>query len=568
MWSNSSNKIILLTASLSIFTSRHQRMSGLEIGGPVLEAFPLVITAIDECKKDLELLRLWETKNYRMELAAIQLEIEVQGTIFRNTYLSLMRTFLDPQSTPVDPGNFTRPTNAEDVFSKISSALKPIRFSFGIKQRHGLLHHIKEANSAFQTLVEQLHALRDLTQPLTANAQVSRYRHLRSESSALLSLLISHFDSCTTAHTHSYGFYLRSLLRVPGGVYIRRQSNGCRQYKVWVDSHPRPALEPPVMLEERVVYTLNTCSKRNCCPGSLCQNSGPVVRTRPLATLDSRKLRLKDRSTKIARNFAGPVSSPSTTEQQRLSNAPDSGGSTTRSRSFERPVCFPSTIEQQHLSNIPDRGAVGALPNSNRHFQLTHATFHVEERYPLPTDMSLHTILSSGTRYQQFPGYFYEWDRVNIAALVALSVVSLHNSNWLDSSFSSNQVFFTLFNDNTTGPPATFGIRNRALYNLGIMLLELVLNESLSSLRVPDLGGALETEDQVAWRLEREVCGKAGPVWADVVSKCLHCPFMGNSQLYDDSFASAVYMNIVQPLLGMVDLLDGRLGRSLFSSIA
>ncbi|RAK87127.1 hypothetical protein BO79DRAFT_256622 [Aspergillus costaricaensis CBS 115574] len=553
-----------------------------------------------------------------MELAAIQLEIEVQGTIFRNTYLSLMRTFLDRQSIAhLGPQwemysklmerlqnllntlrlhiDRTRPTNAEDVFSKISSALKPIRFSFGIKQRHGLLHHIKEANSAFQTLVEQRHALRDLTQPLAANAQVSRYRHLRSESSALLSLLISHFDSCTTAHTHSYGFYLRSLLRNPRGVHIRRHSNDRRQNKVWVDSHTRPALEPPVMLEERVVYTLDTCSKRNCCPGSLCQSSRLVAQNRPPPNLDSRKLRLRNRpsrgSTLIARYFARPVSFPSATEQQRLSDAPDRGGSTSVAKSFKWSVCFPSTTEQQHLSNAPDRGAVGALPNRNRHSQLTHAIFYVEERYPLPTDISLHTILSSGTRYEQFPRYFYEWDRVNIAALVALSVVSLHDSNWLDSSFSSNQLFFTLFNDNTSqrlllepyvkkqhsvpplsqsesssntqtsaGPPATFGIRNRALYNLGIMLLELVLNESLSSLRVPDLGGALETEDQVAWRLEREVCGKAGSVWADVVSKCLHCPFMGNSQLDDDCFASAVYMDIVQPLLGMVELLDGRLG--------
>ncbi|GKZ84148.1 hypothetical protein AnigIFM56816_009467 [Aspergillus niger] len=544
-------------------------MSGLEIGGLVLGAFPLVVTAIEQYKKGLEIIRLWETKNYEKELAAIQLEIEVQGTIFRNTYLILLRSLVDQQSIVkllMEPNGFeeygvligpplkahlgpqwemysklmeqlqnllntlrlhidkTRPTNAEDAISKISSALKPIRFSFGIRQRHGLLHNIKEANSAFRTLVEQRDAMKDFAQPIAANAQVSRYRYLRGESSTLLSLLSSHFDSWTW--------------------------NSRRHIKVWVDSHLRPALESPVLSEERAVYTVTTCSKHYCCAGSLCQTRGPVPE--PLSELRCRHWA----------HWGGPV-------------------------------CFPATTQQQHLSTAPNKATVSASPNSIRNFQ--HATFNVCERYPLPTDISLHTIMSSGTHYQWFPGYFYERDRVNIATLAALSVVCLHNSNWLDSSFSSSQVFFALRNDNISQrsllepyvkkqhfndtvppplaesesslsaqtpaePPTTFGIRNRALYNLGIMLLELVLNETLSSLRVPGSNGASETEDQVAWRLEREVCGRAGPVWADVVSKCLHCPFGGYPHLDDDVFASAVYTDIVQPLLDMMDLLDGRLG--------
>lgn len=61
-------------------------------------AFPIVVMAIEQYRNGLDILRLWETKNYENELAAIQLEIEVQGTIFRNTYLSLLRTFLDQES--------------------------------------------------------------------------------------------------------------------------------------------------------------------------------------------------------------------------------------------------------------------------------------------------------------------------------------------------------------------------------------------------------------------------------------------------------------------------------------
>jgi hypothetical protein len=70
-------------------------MSGFEIGGVVLAVFPLVIAGLEQYQKSLETLRLWDARNYQAELHSVRLEIKVQETLFRNSYLKLLLSFLD-----------------------------------------------------------------------------------------------------------------------------------------------------------------------------------------------------------------------------------------------------------------------------------------------------------------------------------------------------------------------------------------------------------------------------------------------------------------------------------------
>ena len=95
-----------------------------------------------------------------------------------------------------------------------------------------------------------------------------------------------------------------------------------------------------------------------------------------------------------------------------------------------------------------------------------------------------------------------------------------------------------------------FGILNQSLYSLGMVLLELIMNETLESAKQRDD----ETEQEVAWRLEREVCGRAGPRWADIVFACLHCPFQRTPDLANEEFLQVVALNIVVPLIEMAQL--------------
>lgn len=78
-------------------------MSGFEIGGVVLAVFPLVIAGLEQYQKSLETLRLWDARNYQAELHTVRLEIKVQETLFRNSYLKVALVILGPICARQDP---------------------------------------------------------------------------------------------------------------------------------------------------------------------------------------------------------------------------------------------------------------------------------------------------------------------------------------------------------------------------------------------------------------------------------------------------------------------------------
>ena len=69
------------------------------MGGLVLAVFPLVIGAIEKFLANESSFRLWEAQACRVELEAIQLEVQVQQTLFQNSYLKLLSSFLDRRQT-------------------------------------------------------------------------------------------------------------------------------------------------------------------------------------------------------------------------------------------------------------------------------------------------------------------------------------------------------------------------------------------------------------------------------------------------------------------------------------
>jgi hypothetical protein len=90
-----------------------------------------------------------------------------------------------------------------------------------------------------------------------------------------------------------------------------------------------------------------------------------------------------------------------------------------------------------------------------------------------------------------------------------------------------------------------FGVRNNWLYALGMMLLEILLNSPLESYRE----NPGESRAQIAWRLEKLAMQHGGPRWAEIISRCLHCPFAEHPDLSNPAFLQKVYLEIMQPLL-------------------
>ena len=129
-------------------------MSGLEIGGLVLAVFPIVINAIRGYQESIEVLRLWETSGYQDEIQAIQLEMEVQETIFRNTYVGILRAFMNQQTLIImlmNPDGLQRNQAAITNQLKVYLGSKWLMYSKLMERLHNSLNalqlHLKKVCS-------------------------------------------------------------------------------------------------------------------------------------------------------------------------------------------------------------------------------------------------------------------------------------------------------------------------------------------------------------------------------------------------------------------------------------
>ena len=205
-------------------------------------------------------------------------------------------------------------------------------------------------------------------------------------------------------------------------------------------------------------------------------------------------------------------------------------------RSYRDMCAVAPSVPQNNLSkslDLPERELSSPLPLGclqSSADPLGGYTLKLKTIIETPTSISLSDIVSAGRRFTCYPQYFLENDRARLATILASSLLCLHDSPWLKDSWSSrdvlfetssgdvkresllrphSQVNFPYRTDRLERPSAAnleapFGILSRPLYSLGMVLLELIMNETLESRKQSDD----ETEIEVAWRLEREVCGR------------------------------------------------------------
>lgn len=97
-------------------------------------------------------------------------------------------------------------------------------------------------------------------------------------------------------------------------------------------------------------------------------------------------------------------------------------------------------------------------------------------------------------------------------------------------------------------------IRNKALFALGIVLIELAFGRPLSRLRtdkdVEDSGGMQDLVDTFTIkRLLEGVEDEAGYDYSEAVRRCIECPFDGKEARFsNDAFQEAVHDWIIEPL--------------------
>ncbi|KAI0021884.1 hypothetical protein F4780DRAFT_778158 [Xylariomycetidae sp. FL0641] len=193
---------------------------------------------------------------------------------------------------------------------------------------------------------------------------------------------------------------------------------------------------------------------------------------------------------------------------------------------------------------------------------------------------SLQDVL--GPRKRDFPRLWYS-EKIRLAAILASSILQLYDTPWLSGPLRSSDVLFfrrgdvcayerpyvakrlpepTITPSNT--PLDGVGqlrpcVQSPTLLYLGILLLEIMMEDTFEHLRAAGDGAAvdraaqatipqMELDFESARRLSQQMPAFANQNYIGAVTCCVECRIMSRGDLSDDSFRKEVYARVVAPL--------------------
>ncbi|EXJ86596.1 hypothetical protein A1O3_03549 [Capronia epimyces CBS 606.96] len=222
----------------------------------------------------------------------------------------------------------------------------------------------------------------------------------------------------------------------------------------------------------------------------------------------------------------------------------------------------------------PSSNAVGffEVPGESKHLvYIDSKTQTVMQSSTTSSFIDLQAALRSANPDRPSPGFALA-RKITLAHQLAKAVLQFHLTPWLENSWSSQEVllstkdvaeaeatdlkaFITAQIVGQRGTPARaesipspIVVRNRLLFSLGIMLLELAFHKPLVELMVEgdrDLAYSGNTEYLAAERLARQVSAHMGPRYAEVVRKCIHCDFGCGFDMKQSRLREGYYRDVV-----------------------
>jgi hypothetical protein len=166
-------------------------------------------------------------------------------------------------------------------------------------------------------------------------------------------------------------------------------------------------------------------------------------------------------------------------------------------------------------------------------------------------------------------------NRVRLAKQLTRAVLHLQATAWLQDSWHSQKILVTPESPADCGPssgptlntymtatvsglqdsqpasniaPNPLVVRNRLLFSLGIVLLELAFQKSIDELATAQDQIEVTPEDiqyRTSDRLSKRLSQVMGPCYAEVVRKCINCDFAQGYDLTQDKLQEAFYRTVV-----------------------
>lgn len=224
----------------------------------------------------------------------------------------------------------------------------------------------------------------------------------------------------------------------------------------------------------------------------------------------------------------------------------------------------------------PSRTAIGYLELSgpSKHLVYIDAKWQTVRQTSASAHLrSLHDTLVETSAVQVSSPVLSLDLRLRLAKQLATAVLHFHATSWLRNSWTSREVLMsagdlhaedngstpeTFVTTQIRGPhgplaraqtlPSPIVVRNRLLFSLGVMLLELAYQHPLSALTIErdkDVSNPGNTEYFTADRLSRQVSAHMGARYAEITRKCVHCDFGCDFDLSQAKLQEGFYQDVV-----------------------
>ncbi|PGH08787.1 hypothetical protein AJ79_05886 [Helicocarpus griseus UAMH5409] len=588
-------------------------MSGFEIAGVVLGAFPIVVHLAEGYAKGLTTIQGWS--RYKSDVNRIRLNLGVE----RIRFLTTCEQLFEDIATPAERGSLlagvdtaglvwakheeqlkrrlghsyesyiATVSDTRDALEKLKEFLnrqvenpnsrpkrsRRIRFILSKAKQEELLHRIEENNKMLSSLLEQNGRLESKRKRTTTPG----YRRIRQHCTSLYSALTEAWGCCCNAN-HIANVHLPSIMgnKTPLLSDIRLQII----FQAMMDHNN---VTTKWQWQQAYMQSIEV------------QAPKPVGTSASVSTISSQNSKQSPwKKAKKSVKFALPTSEPqlsSSTSTLTLPVLPPKPPSPplTPTKDFSGLVKISSlcaTFSSSSSQKAPVAGpgsCIGYLEDDRSGLHGLHLVPSDVDWEVISLRDTIKMYLSDASKpHQALDGHSFSSstpvrsltrkERFALAVTISTSVLQFDDTPWLQRSWGTDDVNFlvkpfssipdqaclsAVFSSNpqptdqgrTCFPPL---IRNKALYALGIVLIELAFGKPLEEMRTDeDIENSRETPKLVdaytAERLMKSVEDEAGSYYEEAVRHCIKCQFDGKEARFaNESFQDAVYDGIVEPL--------------------
>ncbi|KUI72164.1 hypothetical protein VM1G_07495 [Cytospora mali] len=533
-------------------------MSGIDVAGLVLGAFPLILSSLDYYRKGLEPLEEWW--NFRTHFIAFIDDVRHQMMRYRENMIRLLDPIIADNDSlkamvedPMDP-RWSNKTLDKELDERLSSELdrflrivtrmheltldlykllqiedgKRLKLSFS-KKKQKKIDKLAKHNQELEEILGYSERIVPISDKRKASEPVSRFEKLRQHAYAVHQTLANHWKCHRRCKYHAAHLSLRAeeVAKWHEGKSALKMSLRNGEESSSGSAEKTVGFQLPLSLPEPSVASPSSAEQLRASPKKRIPSSAPV----PASPLPASTKDLEP----IADLCAFLVG-----EDQKVGRLDDDDS--------DRTLEF-SKLSKKQSMKVTGKEKVLSFSELLKRYQDSGIVISRRDRFEMATH-----IASALLQTYRSPWLPPQWTKGNFYFLadderrLVCSRYPLVSRKFASSPLTDDD------GDENPSPQQQLDQARECLSTLGIMILELIFGKPIEDCKFRcnyygvDGRPNDQTDVSTAQRWASEVLGDSGPEISDVVRRCLDCSFGPEPNFADVRFREAVYEGVIQPL--------------------